>query len=75
VQAKYFWYDTVNANPWALRCTQEAVGSGRLLMGTDYPFWCDGAFKLCVDYVAEAGLPAGDVDRILGGNAQDLLGL
>jgi predicted TIM-barrel fold metal-dependent hydrolase len=75
VQAKYFWYDTVNANPSALRCTQEAVGTDHLLFGTDYPFWRDDAFKLCVDYVAEAGLPKGDVDRILDGNAQQLLGL
>ena len=74
VQAKHFWYDTVNANPWALRCTQEAAGSDRLLLGTDYPFWRDGAFQLCVDYVKEAGLPAQDVDRILGGNAEQLLG-
>jgi aminocarboxymuconate-semialdehyde decarboxylase len=73
VQAKYFWYDTVNANPSALRCTQEAVGTDRLLFGTDYPFWRDGAFKLCADYIAEAGLPKGDVDRILDGNAQQLL--
>jgi predicted TIM-barrel fold metal-dependent hydrolase len=75
VQAKYFWYDTVNANPSSLRCTQEAVGTDHLLLGTDYPFWRDDAFKLCVDYVGEAGLPAGDVDRILGGNAKELLRL
>ena len=75
IQAKYFWYDSVNGNPWALRCTQEAVGSDRLLLGTDYPFWRDDAFKLCVDYIGEAGLWAGDVDRILGGNAERLLGL
>ena len=74
-QAKYFWYDTVNGFPSALRCTQEAVGANRLLLGTDYPFWRDDAFKLCVEYVAEAGLPAGDADRVLGGNAQKLLGL
>ena len=75
VQAMYFWYDTVNANPSALRCTQEAVGTDRLLFGTDYPFWHDDAFKLCADYVAEAGLSKKDVDRILDGNAQELLGL
>jgi 6-methylsalicylate decarboxylase len=75
VQAKYFWYDTVNGYPSALKCTQEAIGSDHLLLGTDYPFWRDEAFKLCVDYVAQAGLPEGDVDRILGGNAQNLLGL
>jgi aminocarboxymuconate-semialdehyde decarboxylase len=75
VQAKYFWYDTVNANPSALRCTQEAVGTDHLLFGTDYPFWRDDAFKLCADYVAEAGLSKRDVDRILDGNAHKLLGL
>ncbi len=75
VQAKYFWYDTINGNPWALLCTQEAVGSDRLLLGSDYPFWRDDAYKHCVDYVAEAGLSAGDVVRVLGGNAQRLLGV
>ena len=75
IQAKHFWYDTVNGNPWALRCTQEAVGADRVLFGSDYPFWRDDAYKLSVDYVSEAGLWAGDVDLILGGNAQKLLGL
>ena len=75
VQAKYFWYDTVNGNPAALRCTKETLGKDHLLMGTDYPFWRDDAFKLCVDYVGEAGLPSNDVNRILGGNAESLLRL
>jgi aminocarboxymuconate-semialdehyde decarboxylase len=73
VQAKYFWYDTVNGFPSALRCAQEAVGTEKLLLGTDYPFWRDDAFQMCVDYVAQSGLPPGVVDRILGGNAQKLL--
>ncbi len=75
VQAKYFWYDTVNGSPCSLRCTQEVVGTDHLLFGTDYPFWRDDAFKLCADYIAEAGLPKADVDRILDTNAQKLLGL
>jgi 6-methylsalicylate decarboxylase len=74
VQAKYFWYDTVNGNPSALRCTIDTVGIDHLVLGTDYPFWRDDAFKLCVDYVSDAGLPVGDVHRILEGNAQRLLG-
>jgi aminocarboxymuconate-semialdehyde decarboxylase len=74
-QAKYFWYDTVNGNPAALRCTKETLGTDHLLFGTDYPFWRDDAFKLCVDYLGEAGLPSSDVDRILGRNGQQLLGL
>jgi aminocarboxymuconate-semialdehyde decarboxylase len=75
IQAKYFWYDTVNGNPAALRCAWETLGADHLLLGTDYPFWRDDAFKLCVDYVGEAGLPASNVERILGGNGQRLLGL
>jgi 6-methylsalicylate decarboxylase len=75
VQARYFWYDTVNANPASLRLTKELVGTDHLLMGTDYPFWRDGAFKLCVDYVGDAGLPAGEVERIFCGNAEKILQL
>jgi 6-methylsalicylate decarboxylase len=75
IQAKYFWYDTVNANPASLRCTQEAVGTNHLLFGTDYPFWRDDAFRLCADYIREAGLSKADVDCILDGNAQKLLAL
>lgn len=75
VQAKSFWYDTVNAHPWALRCARETVSTERLLMGTDYPFWVDDAFVLAVDYVSQAELPAEDVSSILGGNAKKLLGL
>src|SRR6266478_4080520 len=75
VQAKYFWYDTVNGSLCSLRCTQEVVGTDHLLFGTDYPFWRDDAFRLCADYIAEAGLPKADVDRILDTNAQKLLGL
>ena len=75
VQAKYFWYDTVNGNPSALRCTKEVLGADHLLLGTDYPFWRDDAFKLCVDYVGESGLAASEVVNILSGNAEKLLGI
>jgi predicted TIM-barrel fold metal-dependent hydrolase len=73
VQSKYFWYDTVNANPSALRCAIETVGIDHLVLGTDYPFWRDAAFKLCVDYISEAGLADREVSRILSGNAEKLL--
>ncbi len=75
VQAKTFWYDTVNAHRWALRCARETVGPERLLLGTDYPFWVGDAFVLAVDYVSQAELLAEDVGLILGGNAQKLFGL
>jgi 6-methylsalicylate decarboxylase len=75
LQAKYFWYDTVNGNPSSLRCAKDLLGTDHLLLGTDYPFWRDDAFKLCVDYVGESGLPAVEVEHILGANSQRLLGL
>jgi predicted TIM-barrel fold metal-dependent hydrolase len=75
VQAKYFWYDTVNANPASLRTTQELVGTDHLLFGTDYPFWRDDAFKLCVDYISGTGLAPGDVDEIFDGNCKKLMGI
>jgi 6-methylsalicylate decarboxylase len=75
VQARYFWYDTVNANPASLRLTHELAGADHLVMGTDYPFWRDDAFKLCVDYISDAGLPLDDVHQILGGNCARLMNL
>lgn len=75
LQEKYFWYDTVNANPSALRCTIDTVGIDHLVLGTDYPFWRDDAFQLCVDYIGRSGLSKDQVDRILSGNCQRLLGL
>jgi len=75
IQAKHFWYDSVNANPSALACACEVCGSDRILLGTDFPYWIDDAYQLGVDYVKKAGLSMQDVDGILGGNAQQLLGL
>ena len=70
VQAKSFWYDTVNAHPWALRCARETVGTDRLLMGTDYPFWVDDASCWPSITCARPNFPPTDVELILGGNAQ-----
>ena len=53
----------------------ENVGTDRLLLGSDYPFWRDDAFQLCVDYVRDAGFSKEEVEAILGGNAERLLGL
>jgi predicted TIM-barrel fold metal-dependent hydrolase len=75
VQARSFWYDSVNSNPWALRCAWEAVGVDHILFGSDYPFWHDDAYVRSVDYVQEAGLTAKEVDGVLGVNAESLLGI
>jgi predicted TIM-barrel fold metal-dependent hydrolase len=73
--ARYFWYDTVNAHPPALRCAVETLGADRLLLGTDFPYWRDEAYELAVRYIAESELAAGDVEAIQGGNAAQLLDL
>src|SRR6185312_9010480 len=72
--ARSFWFDTVNGYPPALRCACEAVGADRLLLGTDSPYWQDELYQLAVDYVAQAGLSAAEVDGIYGGNAVRLFG-
>lgn len=71
---RYFWYDTVNGAPGALRLAHELLGAERLLLGTDYPFLRGDAHRHAVAYVAEAGLPDVDVERIYAGNAQAMFG-
>ena len=72
--ARLFWFDTVNAHPSALRCACETYGSDRLLLGTDTPYWQDGLYQLAVDYIAQSGLSAQDVERIRAENAFSLFG-
>ncbi|HEY7067615.1 MAG TPA: amidohydrolase family protein [Chloroflexota bacterium] len=69
------WYDTCNHEPAALRCACEVFGSDRLLMGTDFPYAVGDRFRHCVEYVEEAGLSPAETDAILGGTAQELLGI
>jgi aminocarboxymuconate-semialdehyde decarboxylase len=69
------WFDTVNLQPSALRCACDALGADRILLGTDFPYLAGPRFAACVNYTAEAGLPAGDVAAIQGENARTLLKL
>jgi 6-methylsalicylate decarboxylase len=70
-----FWYDTVNHDPAALRCALAAFGPERLLLGSDFPYAVGSYYQHCVTYVAEAGLSPAELEAVLGGNAQALLGL
>lgn len=69
------YFDTVSGSTAALRCACETVGSDRLLFGTDYPYCDTEEFRAHLAYLSDAGLPAGDVRRIAGDRAADLLGL
>jgi 6-methylsalicylate decarboxylase len=70
-----FWYDTVNHSPDALRCSLAAFGVDHLLLGSDFPYATGEYYKHCVTYIEEVGLSSAEVDAIMGGNAQKLLGL
>jgi 6-methylsalicylate decarboxylase len=73
-EAKWFYYDTVNGHPSALRCARETFGADRLLMGTDIPFNRGDSHQKMAEYVAKAELSTEDVAAIYGGNALRLFG-
>lgn len=70
------WYDTVShGSVPALRCACEVFGPERLLFGTDYPYLLWDKYQRAASYIQEAGLPDSAVEAILGGTAQQLLGI
>jgi aminocarboxymuconate-semialdehyde decarboxylase len=72
---KRLWYDTVNGSPAALRCSRDAFGADRLLLGTDFPHLAGARFEQCVSYVQQSNLAEEEKSAILDNNAQALLGL
>ena len=72
---KRLWYDSINGNVAALRCTREAFGADRLVLGTDFPHLAGERFNQCVSYIEESDLPPEEKHAILDRNAQALLGL
>ncbi|GAB2844855.1 amidohydrolase family protein [Microbacterium insulae] len=66
------WFDTVVHDPVALRHLVEAAGGGRVLLGSDFPF--DMGLDDPVGAIRSAGLPPEVASRILGENAEALLG-
>jgi len=75
VQARNFWYDTVNGSPAALRCSCDVLGTDKLMLGTDFPYWVDDAFQLQVDCLRQARLPAHVENDLYRANAERLLGM
>jgi aminocarboxymuconate-semialdehyde decarboxylase len=69
-----FYYDTVNFFTPAFRCAIEAVGTERLVLGTDYPFF-HGRDNLghVLEVMDEAGLSAEEREDICSRNALALL--
>ena len=72
--AANLWYDTAASpylyDPRVYAAVRALIGADRILFGTDFPLL---RIDRCARQVRESGLPADEVDAILGGNAARLL--
>jgi predicted TIM-barrel fold metal-dependent hydrolase len=77
VTAKRFYYDTVGHNSQiALQAGHAAFGADHLMAGSDFAILlCFEPYETNFDCITQSGLPQADIDRILSGNAEKLLGL
>jgi predicted TIM-barrel fold metal-dependent hydrolase len=66
-----FYLETASAHPTAIRMTAEAIGADRLVFGSDYPSF---DFMRALRAVRNCGLPPGQIELILRGNARQLVG-
>jgi predicted TIM-barrel fold metal-dependent hydrolase len=65
-----FYLETASAHPAAIRMTAEIMGIERLVFGSDYPSF---DFQRAIDIVRGSGLPPEQIERILSGNARELI--
>ncbi len=65
------WFDTVVHDERALRALVEVAGADRVVLGSDFPF--DMGLDDPVAFVRGAGLEDSVVERVLAGNAEDLV--
>ena len=66
------WVDTVSFSTHALMCAYQFHGADRLMLGSDYPHQIGDLYR-CIPAIKALPLSTRDKDRILGGNAQELL--
>lgn len=69
------WLDTVNFHGPSLHMAAQTVGDDRLLLGSDFPYSQEERYLEAVSCITGSGLEDAAVQRILGGNALDGLGL
>ncbi|MFC1962963.1 amidohydrolase family protein [Chloroflexota bacterium] len=74
-----FYYDTaVGGSGAAIKCCYDVFGADQMLLSTDSPWGPKGGEIRLESYariVRECGIPEAEVDKVLGGNAQKLLGI
>jgi len=71
---KEFYFDTVNFDPRALELAVSFAGAGHILAGSDYPHQI-GSIDRMLESLRAMRVSDEDRNRILGGNAAELLGL
>ncbi len=73
VYLKQFYYDTVNFDTRSLELAIAFAGVDRILAGSDYPHQI-GSIPKMLESIRSLAISAEDRAKILGGNAQRLLG-
>ena len=71
---KQFYFDTVNFDPRALKLAVDFAGADHILAGSDYPHQI-GSIPLMLESLHSLSISAADRDKILGGNATQMLNL
>jgi len=71
---KQFYFDTVNFDPRAIELAVKFAGAGQILAGSDYPHQI-GSIEKMLSSIRGVNVSEDDKQRILGGNATQLLGL
>ncbi len=69
---KNVYYDCVSFHLPAMRCVRDTVGSGQMLLGTDFPYVSHGNLSRAVESVRRLELPPDETENVLGENAAKL---
>ncbi|MER7053693.1 MULTISPECIES: amidohydrolase family protein [unclassified Streptomyces] len=63
------WFDSANFHGPSLRLAMETVDPGKVMMGSDYPYFQDDKYTRAVGYVRDSGLSETLVEAVLSTNA------
>jgi aminocarboxymuconate-semialdehyde decarboxylase len=69
---KKLYYDTVTFSPYALRMARDLVGTGHMLMGSDYPHLL-GSIDRAVSSIQNLNIPEYEKQQVFSGTALSVL--